>query len=190
MRYNEIDDIIDIVLKKNYLMPRCLTKKDLKQIAWLEIIEKLHKYNQHKGSFYSYIYCIAKNAIVRHLIKHSDYTCRRFEEVMSGKSDAFHFHKIADVVNCADIADIDSGIEAFEKEDEIKLLRKKINRAKRRIRELGDLHIRCFELHFEEGVTIPKVAEMLNIAFQKAKGCCRYSQILFRKEFLRNRKKT
>ena len=188
VKFNEnqidlVEKIINTLIKKNnFILPYCLTKEDLRQIVWIEFLLKLNKFDEQKGKFTAFIYTLGRHEIIRRLKKFSDYRCREFEKYMKDESDCIDFFRIKDYnqIYCND-----NNIINFEKQDECKYIRKKINFIKCKIKKVSDLHLKCFELHFEKGYTIPTISKMLNISFNRAKSICHYSQRVFRKEYNR-----
>jgi len=164
VKFNEnqidlVEKIINTLIKKNnFILPYCLTKEDLRQIVWVEFLLKLNKFDEQKGKFTAFIYTLGRNEIIDKLKKYSDYRCREFKQYINGNSDYINFFRIENYNRCI---------------------------VKWKIKKVSDLHLECFELHFEKNYTIPAISKMLNISFDRAKGICRYSQLVFRKEYNR-----
>jgi len=187
VKFNEnqidlVEKIINTLIKKNnFILPYCLTKEDLRQIVWIEFLLKLNKFDEQKGKFTAFIYTLGRNEIIDKLNKYSDYRCREFKQYINGNSDYINFFRIENYNRCID----DNNVIDFEKQNESEYLRKIINSIKWKIKKVSDLHLECFELHFEKNYTIPAISKMLNISFDRAKGICHYSQRVFRKEYNR-----
>jgi len=179
MTHTEMSNIINAVANKKYLLPYCLEKNDLIQSAWLEVLSRLKEFEQKKGNLTSFICSIAYHSIVNCLAKSGDYKFRQYQEYKSGKTDFIHFDRSDDFV-C-----YDERVDDFIRQDECKYIRKKIDTAKNLIKKISDLHLKCFELHFEQNYTVPQISKMLNLDFDKARGYCDYSLKVIRKEYNR-----
>jgi len=177
--YNKINRIIDSVIsRRNFTLPYCLTYNDLKGFAWLKILQHIRDYKQKKGKFEAFIYTMAFQGIVTQLTRYGDYKYRQYKEFLERKNNiGFHFCRLDDYI-C-----YDENITKLEDQEQLAILRKRMAIAKKRIKKVSDLHLRVFELHFEQNYTIPEIVKILNISFDKTRSICDYSLKLFRKAF-------
>lgn len=183
-KYREIDRIIDRAIGSMRIQyPYCLDRGDLKQFAWMRILTRLHLFSRQKGRFDNYIFFLARHAIISKLVRYGDYQYRENLKIARGeKSGSINFDRFGDYEPPSHQSDI---LDSIVAESENNNLRNQIDAAKKKVSDVSELHLRCFEMHFEQGYTNGAIASIFELSSDKVRALNSYALKLFKDEFER-----